>query len=194
MTTDAILIAGVDLASGRKPVTFARLDEDLQVKTLEKWGVAETLSCIQEYENSVLAINTPTSKPGGEIYTDLTRKLAQAGFKPFSQKRESKQWIETGAQDCFQILSGHKLMPRRSLEGRLQRSAILYEEGLQIKDPVDIFEEFTRYKLVQGILPLENLPSFSELDALMAAYLGWMSLNRPGRIVPKGAFVLPDVE
>jgi hypothetical protein len=35
-------------------------------------------------------------------------------------------------------------LPRRTLEGRLQRSAILYEQGLQIRDPVEIFEEITR--------------------------------------------------
>lgn len=194
MTTDAILIAGVALSSGRKPVTFARLDEDLQIKALEKWDVPETLSCLQEYENSLLAISTPSSKPGREIYMDLTKKLAPAGFKPFSQKRESRQWLETSAQDCFHVLSGHNLLSRRSLEGRLQRSAILYEQGVQVKDPVDLFEEITRYKLIRGILPLEDLPTHSGLDALVAAYLAWLSLNRPGQIVPRGEFVLPVTE
>ena len=194
MTTDAILIAGVDISSGRKPVTFVRLDQELQVKALEKWDISGTLSYLQEHENSLLAINVPSSKQGQEICKDFIKRLTQADFKPFSQKRESKQWLETVAQDCFQILSGHKLLPRRSLEGRLQRSAILYEQGLQIKDPVDMFEEITRYKLVQGILTLENLPTPNGLDALVAAFLAWMCLNRPGQIVPRGEFVLPATE
>jgi hypothetical protein len=102
--------------------------------------------------------------------------------------------METNAQDCFHALGGHKLLPHRALEGRLQRCAILFEQGLQVTDPVDMFEEITRYKLVQGILPLENLPSSNELDALAAAYLAWMSLNRPGQTLPKGEFVLPVPE
>jgi hypothetical protein len=65
---------------------------------------------------------------------------------------------------------------------------------LRITDPVDMFEEITRYKLIQGILPFDNLPSSKELDALVAAYLAWMTLNRPGQIVPKGEFVLPAGE
>ena len=193
MTSDSIIFAGVELSSGRKPVTFAGLDEDLNVR-LEKWDGSEVLSCLQEYENCILAINLPTAKHGQEMYADLKRKFIQAGFKPFSHKSSPKQSMETNAQDCFHALSGHKLFPRRALEGRLQRSAILYEQGLQITDPVDMFEEITRYKLIQGILPLEKLPSANELDALVAAYLAWLSINRPGQTVPKGEFVLPAGE
>ena len=193
MTSESIMIAGVDLSSGRKPITFARLDEDLKIEVFEKWDQAEAFSRLQEHENSLLAINI-SSKPGREIFKDLTKKLSQAGFKPFLQKREPKQWLETNSQDCFHTLGGHTLFPRRSLEGRLQRSAILYEQGLRIKDPVDMLEEITRYKLIQGILPLEDLPTPNGLDALVAAYLAWMSLNRPGQIVPRGEFVLPAAE
>src|SRR5687767_6471667 len=139
MTSDAFMFAGVEFSSGRKPVTFARLDEDLRIQVLEKWDSSETLSCLQDYENTLLAINVPSAKLGQEAYQDLIKKLPQVGFKPFSQKQESKQWLETNAQDCFRILSGYKLLPRRTLEGRLQRSAILNEQGLRIKDPVDLF-------------------------------------------------------
>jgi hypothetical protein len=65
---------------------------------------------------------------------------------------------------------------------------------LQITDPIDIFEEFTRYKLIQGILPLENIYSSKELDALVAAYLAWIAINRPGQIILKGAFAVPAQE
>ena len=194
MSSDPIMIAGVELSSGRKPVTFARLDEELAIKVLEKWDVPETLSYLQEYETSLLAVDVPSSKPGQVLYKELIKTLTQADFKPYSQKRESKQWLETNAQECFHTLGGHTLFPRRSLEGRLQRSAILYEQGLRIKDPVDMLEEITRYKLIQGILPLEALPTSNGLDALVAAYLAWMSLNRPGQTVPRGEFVLPAAE
>jgi hypothetical protein len=189
-----LLFAGVELSSGRKPVTFAGLDEDLNIGMLEKWDSSEVLSCLHDYENCVLAVNIPSTKQGQQQYAVLKEKFIEAGFKPFSQKSHPKQWMETEAQDCFHALSGHKLLPHRALEGRLQRSAILYEQGLRITDPVDIFEEFTRYKLIQGILPLEKLPSARELDALVAAYLAWMSANRAAKIVPKGEFVLPAQE
>jgi hypothetical protein len=194
MTPDTIIFAGMELSFGRKPVTFAALDEDLNIKVLEKWNRSDVLSGLQEYESGSLAINVPSSKLGQELYTDLSQTFLQAGFKLLAQKRHSKQWLETNAQDCFRILSGHNLLPRRSLEGRLQRSAILYEQGLQITDPVDIFEEITRYKLVQGILPLENLPSSNELDALVSAYLAWLAVNRPQRVVMQGEVMLPATE
>lgn len=194
MMTDPIIFAGVELSSGRRPVSFAGLDEELNVRVLENWDSSELLSCLQAYKNCVLGVDLPSTKSGQKIYADLKGSMLKAGFKPFSRKSFPRQLIETSVQDCFRAWSGHRLLARRALEGRLQRSAVLYEQGLQITDPVDIFEEITRYKLVQGILPLDRLPSSRELDALAAAYLAWMSLNRPGQIVPKGEFVLPAEE
>jgi len=194
MASDPIIYAGVEFSSGRKPVTFAALDEGLKIRMLERWDTSEVVSCLQNHENGWLAINVPSSKRGQEIQADLKEKLAQTGFKPFSYQNNRKQWIETSPQDCFRAWSGKNLLPARTLEGRLQRTAILYEQGLQLKDPVDMFEEITRYKLVQGILPLENLHSSKELHALVAAYLAWMCVNRPAQIAPKGGFALPVQE
>jgi hypothetical protein len=184
----------VELSSGRKPVIFAALDGDLNIVKLEKWDVSEVLLCLKEYENMWLVINLPSLKRAQEMHTSFKKKLVQEGFKSYLNQSSARQFFETDAQDCFHTLSGHKLLPRRTLEGRLQRSAVLYEQGLQITDPVDIFEEITRYKLIQGILPLENIYSSQELDALVAAYLAWIAFNRPGQIVVKGEFVLPAQE
>ena len=191
MASDPIMFAGVELSYGRKPVTFAALDHDLNVTQLEGLDAAEALACFQDYASTWLAINVPSSKQGQRIYADFKERLVQADFKSMLQRNQPRQWLETDAQDCFLILGGHKLWPRRTLEGRLQRSAILYEQGLQLGDPIDVFEEITRYKLIQGIMPLEKLPSFKELDALVAAYMAWLILNRPGQVIPKGEFVLP---
>ena len=62
MPSDAIMYAGAELSAGRKPVTFARLDDDLNIRVLEKWNTAEVLSYLQDYENSTLVINTPSTK------------------------------------------------------------------------------------------------------------------------------------
>jgi hypothetical protein len=192
MPSDQITFAGVELSSGRKPLTFAALDDGLNILAVEKWDIPETLSCLKDYKNIWVAINLPTRAQ--EVYNEFKKKLGQSGFKSYSNKNDPKQFLVTSAQDCFHALSGHKLFPQRSMEGRLQRSAILFEQGLQITDPIDIFEEFTRYKLIQGILPLENIYSMKELDALAAAYLAWIAVNRPGQIVLKGEFALPAQE
>jgi hypothetical protein len=194
MPSDQVLLSGIELSSGRRPVIFAALDGDLNVVTLQKWDTSEALTSLEEYENIWLVISLPSLKREQVAYTGFKKKLVQAGFKSYSNQSSARQFFETNAQDCFHTLSGHKLLPRRTLEGRLQRSAVLYEQGLQITDPVDIIEEITRYKLIQGILPLENIYSSQELDALVAAYLAWMAFNRPGQIVVKGEFVLPAQE
>ena len=47
---------------------------------------------------------------------------------------------------------------------------------------MDFFEEITRHKLIQGTLPLENLYSTKELDALAASYVAWMLVNKPNEL------------
>lgn len=192
MPSDQITFAGAELSSGRKPVTLAAIDQGLNILLVEKWDIPETLSCLKDYENIWVAINMPVR--GQEAFNEFKKKISQSGFKSYSNRNDPKQFLVTNAQDCFRALSGHRLFPPRSLEGRLQRSAILYEQGLQITDPIDIFEEITRYKLIQGILPLENIYSSKGLDALAAAYLAWIAVNRPGQIVLKGEFALPVQE
>ncbi len=194
MTSGPIISAGVELSSGRKPVTFAALDEDLGVSSVEKWSLSETASCLEKYRNIWLAISFPAGTGGQELYSSFRKTISQAGLKSYSNKNDAKQCLVTNAQDCFRALIGQKPLPRRTLEGRLQRSAVLYEQGLQITDPVDIFEEITRYRLMQGILPLENIYSPKELDALVAAYVAWMAVNRPGQIILQAEFVLPAGE
>lgn len=194
MPSDQIIFAGVELSPGTRPVTFAALDGELQVQSLKKWDIPEALACLEGYENIWLAINLSSFKREQDVYTEFKRKISRAGFKSHSRKGNPKQWLETNAQDCFRALIGQNPLPRRALEGRLQRSAILYEQGLQIRDPVEIFEEITRYKMAQGILPLEDIYSSKELDALIAAYVAWLAANSPGQTVAKGEFVLPVQE
>jgi hypothetical protein len=194
MPSDHIIFAGVELASGRRPVVFAALDSDLCVRSVENWAVAEVLSCLQEQKNLWLCINLHSLQREQELYAGFKRKIRQAGFKSYSMKGNGNSWLETSAQECFQALIGQKPLPRRTMEGRLQRSAILFEQGLQIRDPVEVFEEITRYKLAHGILPLEDIYSSNELDALVAAYVAWLAVSSPGQIVAKGDFVLPVSE
>jgi hypothetical protein len=192
MPSDQIIFAGLEFSSGRKPIMFAALDGDLGIVILEKWKISEAFTELGEHENIWLAINVPSRRP--EIYNDFKEKAIQMGFKLYSKESDSKQLLETSAQDCFRALIGQNLLPRRTLEGRIQRALILYERGLQMDDPMDVFEEITRFKLMQGILPLEHLYSSKELDALITAHLAWMAVNRPQKILVKDGFVLPQSE
>lgn len=194
MPSDSTLFAGTEFSSGRKPVTFVALDADLKIKSLDRWEIGTALSRLKEYENVWLAVSRPALRSGQEALVQFNKEIARAGFKSLLEGTHSKQWFETNAQDCFQRLSGHKLLPRRSLEGRLQRTAILYEQGLPVTDPMDMFEEITRFRLIQGHLPLDELPASRELDALVAAYLAWMVVNHPRQTQTQGSFVLPVKE
>jgi hypothetical protein len=194
MQPNSDIFAGIDISSGRKPVTFVALDDNLKVASLERWSVSEALSCLKGYENIYLVINFPSSKRGQAIHTDFKNKISQVGFESFSNKNSAKQWLETKAQDCFRALGGQTPLPRRTLGGQIQRALILYDQGLQIKDPMEFFEEITRHKLIQGMLPLENLYTPRELDALASAYLAWMAVNRSAQLVAKAEFLLPSQE
>lgn len=189
MMSDQMLFAGVDVTSGRKPFTYAALDDDLEIVMLAQWGVSEVMAYLAELEKARLAVNVPGSQAGKEIFADFRRKLGQAGFK----KRDGElQWLETTAEDCFHAFQ-HKLLPRRTLDGRIQRALILYEEGLKFSDPMDYYEEITRHKLLQGILPAETIYSTRQLDALAGAYVAWLAENRPGQVINRGELILPKV-
>ena len=178
MAFNQLVFAGVDVFAGKKPVTFAAIDRELNIVTLEQWSVLDAITCLGEYERIVLALGSAPRKPA---YHDFKKRLEQTDLVPFSRSSH-REWLQTNAQDCYQALIGQELFARRTLEGRIQRSLILYEEGFQIPDPMDFFEEITRHKLMQGILPLENLHSAKELDALAAAFVSWITVNRPNQV------------
>ena len=194
MLSDQFIFAGVDISSGRKPVTFAALDGALNVVSLEKLDIAGVALSLEKSENILLAVNRPSPSRDQEIYTEFKNTLTLAGFTYYSRKTNKKQWFETNSQDCFRALNGRNLLSRRALEGRLQRILILYDQELQIDDPMEIFEEITRYKLMQGILPFANVYSSKELDALAAAYVTWMVVNRLDQVSFEAGIVLPSSE
>jgi len=188
MAFNQFLFAGVDVFAGKKPVTFAAIDRELNIVALERWSVPKSISCLMEYEKIVLALNSSPQKPA---FQDFKKRLEQTGLVSFSRDSQ-REWLETNAQDSYQALVGQELFTRRTLEGRIQRSLILYDEGFQIPDPMDFFEEITRHKLMQGILPLESLRSAKELDALATAYVAWLTVNRPNQVeLSSDNFALP---
>jgi hypothetical protein len=130
---------------------------------------------------------------------DFYHRIAALGFQPFSTPEATHQWIETHPHACFCVMLGQNPFSRSTLEGRLQRQLVLYEQGLGIRDPMDFFEEITRHKLLKGMLPTEQVYTVEELDAIAAAYAAYVAGRYPERIMKvgnpdEGQIVLPVVE
>jgi hypothetical protein len=117
---------------------------------------------------------------------ELYRRMVEMGYQPHSDEKPARAFIETQPQACFTVLLGQQPFSRASLEGRLQRQLILYEQGLSIRDPMDFFEELTRYKLLKGYLPLDLLYSPEKLDALAAACTAWLTSTKPAETILLG--------
>jgi predicted nuclease with RNAse H fold len=127
------------------------------------------------------------------------RKLSKMGFKIYGTEDATHHWLETHPYACFCALLDQVPFPKPTLEGRLQRQLKLYDKGLRITDPMDFFEEITRFKLMKGILPTDVLYSPDQLDVLVAAYTAWLAVNRPGEVtevgdISEGQMLLPVSE
>ena len=86
---------------------------------------------------------------------------------------------------------------RNTLEGRLQRQLILYEMGLEIPDPMSFYEELTRHRLLNGILPLDNVFDSGELDAITTAFSAYLIIKKPEQAMwlgdpEEGQVVIPS--
>jgi len=109
----------------------------------------------------------------------LYERLYETGFKNYPAKDAAHQILETHPQAGFIVMAVGNLLPASALEGRLQRQIILYGAGLDIRDPMSFFEEITRFKLKQGILPLEQIYDAKQLNAFLAAYTAWLVATKP---------------
>lgn len=116
----------------------------------------------------------------------LVEKLEYLHYQPYSDapnpEAPSRQWIETNTDAGFWSLLGVLPLPAGTLEGRIQRQLALLDDGLDIPDAMDFFEEITRYKILKSQLPLKNIFPQAELSALAAAHTAWLLDRRPQQI------------
>jgi len=154
-------------------------------------------------ERGIAVTGTPASvgvSPAWiQIGFSLYRKLNKLGFKKYPTRDSDHQVLETHPFACYCALIGHIPQPKPSLEGKLQRQLVLYENGVRIKDPMEFFEEITRHKMTKGIWPMELLYQPEQLDALVAAYTAWMAVHKNGQVTvlgdeKEGVIVLPVKE
>ena len=130
---------------------------------------------------------------------DLYRKLEKLGFTKYPNQESKHQILETHPHACYCVMLGQPPLAKPALEGRLQRQLVLYERGMKIKDPMDFFEEITRFKMIKGIWPMELLYQPEQLDALVAAYTAWLAVNHAEKTSSvgderEGLIILPEKE
>jgi hypothetical protein len=116
----------------------------------------------------------------------LFELFAKLGYHDYPVEMEPYQLMEVYTQATFTLLSGEPPLPRNSLEGRLQRQLLLNDKDVDVPDPMRFFEEVTRYRLRNGILPLKEVYLPAELDALAAAYTAWLAITSPHSIMLYG--------
>ncbi len=129
----------------------------------------------------------------------LYRRLEALGYCAYPANETSLVWLEVYPHACYCALLGLAPFPKYTLEGRIQRQLALHEQELHVPDPMRLFEEITRHRLLQGVLPLEDLYQPGELDALVGAYTAWLAATHPERISllghpEEGQMVLPVSE
>ncbi|MFN2153332.1 MAG: DUF429 domain-containing protein [Anaerolineales bacterium] len=130
---------------------------------------------------------------------ELYKRLEGLDYQPYLISSARRQWLEVYPYAAFTVLLGCHPFPKSAFEGRVQRQLVLHNQGLQIPDPMRVFEEISRYRILQGILPLEGLYSARELDALVAAFTAWVAATSPEAVTllgdpSEGQIVLPTAE
>lgn len=126
----------------------------------------------------------------------LYRHLADMGYATFPATGSDLQVMEVYPHACYAVLLGVIPFQKYSLEGRIQRQLSLFENKVKVPDPMHFFEEITRHRLLNGILPVDLLYKTGELDALVAAFTAWMTAHHPDQVTTlgdpvEGEIVLP---
>ncbi|OGO27981.1 MAG: hypothetical protein A2Z16_00640 [Chloroflexi bacterium RBG_16_54_18] len=129
----------------------------------------------------------------------LHRRLEGLGYEIYPHENSPRQLLEVYPHASYTALLGVSPFPKNTLEGRLQRQLVLYEQKINVPDPMRFFEEVTRHRLLRGILPGEGLYETGELDALVAAYTAVKAVLHPEQVTrlghpEEGQIILPVAE
>lgn len=116
----------------------------------------------------------------------LYKRLQEMGFKDFPAEDNKLQMLEVYPHASYTALLKKIPFLKKTLEGRLQRQLLLHSLSVDVPDPMRLFEEITRYKIIQGQLPLDDLYAVEELEALIAAYTAWKAASEPDDITQVG--------
>lgn len=156
--------------------------------------------CEYELRRRKIALHTTPKDPnqapqwmkeGWHLYDGLRK----AGFVEYPRSGE-RRMFETSPHAAFTVLVGKRPYSKSSIEGLLQRQLILFEEGIDVPDPMPHLEEWTRHRIKTGQIGREKILDHDSLDALMAAYTAFVVDKEPRSVVAlgdtaEGQLVLP---
>ena len=126
----------------------------------------------------------------------LYDRLEEIGYQQYSGGEAERQYMEIYPHASYCALLGNLPFKKKTFEGRLQRQLVLFEKRLNIPDPMRVFEEISRFRLLNGLLPDDDLFTQGELDALVAAYTAWHLATSPDQTLligdtEEGQIVIP---
>ncbi len=156
--------------------------------TWQAWRVCE----YELRSRNIRLYNTPEDPQEARGWVqsgfELFSRLEKMGFRKYVQGEEPHQrlLIEARSHAGYTLLLERRPFSKDTLEGRLQRQLTLYLEGIDLDNPMHALEEITRHHLLTGHLPLERLHEPEALDAMMAAYTGYLVGRHPERITQVG--------
>ena len=148
----------------------------------DRWRVAE----YELRQHRIKVRRTPADpanapgwmRKGFEIF----QSLEASDFRPYNASYDLQDEVNATASrysiECYPHASFTALLerlpfPKTALEGRIQRQLILFRKDIELPDPMQIFEEITRFRILNGEINLESLLESSQLDAIAAAYTAW---------------------
>jgi len=185
----------------RRPEIRQRFNLRPGGRTWSGWRVCE----YELRRRNIRLYNTPEeverAKPWVRMGFRLFGRLEELGFTAYRQGEDPKPrlMLEARAHAGYATLLERRPFLKHSFEGRMQRQLVLYLEGVDLPNPMQALEELTRHHLLTGHLPLEELHTPEELDALMGAYTAYLVAARPEGVcqvgkAEEGLITLPVAE
>jgi hypothetical protein len=113
----------------------------------------------------------------------LYDRLKELHFEPFqADTPAARRVVEVIPELGYRSWIEGNLLTANTLPGRIQRQLVLYDRGVDVKDPMEFFEEITRFRIRQGVMPEDVIYPASTLSALAAAYMAWQAGNEPDKL------------
>ena len=187
--------AGPNLGLMADPAYRERLGLDAGRSNYSTFRVCE----FELRRRGIFVYNTPPDESSLASWMQEGRRLYQtlrdAGYVDYPRTGR-RRLFETYPHAAFTALAKGRPYPKNSLEGLLQRQLLLYEEGIDLPDPMRTLEEWTRHRLLKGQLDLADVHNHDELDALVAAYTAFVLVREPQHITvvgdpAEGQIILP---
>ncbi len=129
----------------------------------------------------------------------LVSELRELGFVNYHPEdtRSARQLFEVHPHASYAVLLG--VLPRKkdTLEGRMQRQLLLFQEQIDVADPLRMFDDITRHHMLKGDWQIEGLHTHDELDALIGAVTAYYASEKRDEISlvgdrNEGAIVVPS--